>query len=208
MATSGNTPIRFASEPFTDDLVAEMFPLLLEHWREIAVYQDIPLEPDIAAYRANAEAGILRVFTARADLGEPADVIPLLVGYALFFVRPNPHYASSIQAAQDILFLHPSVRGGTGYRFIAWCDDQLRAEGVQAVYHHVKAAHDFGILLERQGYEMVDKIYAKRLDQPTVRDIVDRFRRLRPEAVDVGLGLAQLALARANENAYDGEDGG
>lgn len=89
-----------------------------------------------------------------------------LVGYALYFVRANPHYKSSVQAVQDVIYLDPSVRGGTGYKFIAWCDAQLASEGVQAVYHHVKAKHDFGKLLERQGYELVDYIYAKRLDTP------------------------------------------
>lgn len=115
-----------------------------------------------------------------AAAGVPADEVTLswLVGYALFFVRSNPHYKSSVQAVQDVIYLAPGVRGGTGYKFIAWCDAQLAAEGVQAVYQHVKAAHDFGRLLERQGYELVDFIYAKRLDRPAGQPID------RPSAVE------------------------
>ena len=56
---------------------------------------------------------------------------------------------------------------GAGERFIRYCDEQLRAQGVQAVYHHVKAKQSFGPTLTRQGYELVDLIYAKRLDRPS-----------------------------------------
>lgn len=151
--------ITFAREALTPELWHEAMPLLVAHYQEIAAFQDIALEPDVSVYAAGESAGIIRCFTARDDSG-------LLVGYALFFVKPNPHYKSSVQAVQDVIYLDPSVRGGTGYKFIAWCDAQLADEGVQAVYHHVKAAHDFGRLLERQGYDLVDLIYAKRLDHP------------------------------------------
>jgi hypothetical protein len=172
--------IHFAREPLTDALWAEAMPLLQAHKDEIAHYPDLKLEPDIALYQANDAAGVLRCFTARMagvfsvtparklNDGESFEwcesVANPLVGYALYFVRANPHYKSSVQAVQDVIYLDPSVRGGTGYKFIAWCDAQLASEGVQAVYHHVKAAHDFGKLLQRQGYELVDLIYAKRLD--------------------------------------------
>lgn len=178
----------FTREPFTDALFAELEPLLIEHWREIAHYQDIPLAPDVGVYHAAEASGVLRVFTVRypglkwrpfldpdqrsaaqihaeTNAMRKAGIAPdSLAGYAIFFVRPNPHYSGSVQAVQDVVFLNPSIRGGNGYRFIAWCDEQLRAEGVQAVYHHVKVSHDFGPMLQRQGYELVDLIYAKRLD--------------------------------------------
>jgi N-acetylglutamate synthase-like GNAT family acetyltransferase len=62
--------------------------------------------------------------------------------------------------------VHPEYRStGAGPDLIRYCDEQLRADGCQAVYHHVKAAHNFGPLLKRMGYELVDLIYAKRLDK-------------------------------------------
>lgn len=152
--------VAFAREPLRDRLWDEALPLLVAHWREIAHYQDIPLDPDQAIYQSAADAGILRCYTVRRDASDRGE----LMGYAIFFVRPNPHYCSSLQAVQDVLYISPSARGTTGYRFIRWCDEQLRAEGVQAVYHHVKAAHNFGRMLERLGYECVDLIYARRLD--------------------------------------------
>ena len=145
--------MKFARESIAD-VWGEVQALLNEHWREIAHYQDIPLQPDEVFYLGNPA---LRCFTAREDC---------LVGYACFVVAPNKHYMGSLQAMQDVLFISPGHRKGlTGYRFIRWCDEQLKAEGVQVVYHHTKTAHDFGALLTRQGYEEVDRIYAKRLDK-------------------------------------------
>ena len=200
------TRLSFACEPLTPELLGEMLPLLDAHWREVGHFQDIPLEVDEEAYLNAQASGALRCFTARSGMtvyGEPcqvlergpdsaivlvdgyrcSNVVPAaelrgngLVGYAVFFVRGNPHYKSSRQAVQDVLFLHKSARGN-GARFVAWCDHRLVEEGTEVVYHHVKAAHDFGVMLERQGYELVDKVYAKRLtaprDRPTVREALD-----------------------------------
>ncbi len=184
MTTAVATKVAFAAEPLSADLWAEAMPLLVAHWAEVAHFKDIPLEPDLAVYRQADVNGAVRVFTARKP---PADATRCqqtdtpglcwnckpgpckkygsrLVGYALFFVRANPHYASSVQAVQDVLYIAPECRGITSYRFIRWCDEQLKAAGVEAVYQHSKAAHDFGGLLEHQGYERVDIIYAKRLN--------------------------------------------
>lgn len=140
------------------DLWDEMRPLLELHWREVAHYQDIELEPDVDAYADVEAAGQMRLFTAR-DRGR-------LVGYAAFFVRPSHHYASSLQALQDVLYLHPDYRRGrAGATLIRVAETRLRAEGVQVVYHHAKRISQVGELLERLGYELVDEIYAKRLDK-------------------------------------------
>lgn len=136
-----------------EQVIGEIKPLLEKHWREIAHYQDIPLDPDYAAYGRADAVGSLRIFTVR-DEG-------LLVGYAVFFIG-NLHYQSTKIATQDILFVLPEHRGLTGARLILYCDEQLQAEGAQAVYHHVKKAHDFGPLLKRMGYEAVDVVYGRR----------------------------------------------
>jgi hypothetical protein len=151
--------LTLAREVFTSQLLAEMLPLLERHWEEVAHYPDIRLEVDASAYHAAESAGALRIYTVRdADDRQ-------LIGYAAFFVRPSPHYRSSLQAAQDVIYVSPIARGSTGARLIRFADDELSSEGVQAVYHHVKLAHNWGKLLERAGYEAVDIIYAKRLDR-------------------------------------------
>jgi GNAT superfamily N-acetyltransferase len=140
-----------------DQVLGEIEPLLQMHFAEIAHYQDIPLDPDMGIYRAIEKDGGLRIFTARSE--------GVLVGYAIFFVRHALHYRGSRQGVQDILFVAPDKRGSTiGPRLISYCDNALRDEGVQVVYHHVKAAHDFSSLLKRLGYQLVDHIYARRLD--------------------------------------------
>lgn len=141
-----------------DDALSEVIPLTVLHYEEIAHYLDIPLKPDWDIYRNIEGLGNLRVFTARDEATQE------LIGYAFFYVKHNIHYSTSLQASQDILFIHPDKRG-FGSKFIAWCDDQLKLEGVQAVYHHVKKKHNFGPLLEKLGYELVDLIYARRLDK-------------------------------------------
>ncbi len=136
--------------------ITEALPLLEKHWREIAHYQDIILEPDLEQYERLEQLGFLKVFTAR-------DSDNTLIGYAVYFIKRNIHYKSSLQAVQDVIYIDKDKRG-MGFKFIKWCDQQLKELGVQAVYHHVKKQHNFGPALERQGYELVDLIYGKRLD--------------------------------------------
>jgi hypothetical protein len=135
---------------------SDLMPLLEEHYREIAHYQDIELDVDLEGYIRVENAGMLRLFTCRRQKE--------LVGYAAFFVKPNLHYQKSLQAVQDVVFISKEHRG-FGRDFIRWCDEQLKLEGVQVVYHHVKSKHNWGRMLEGMGYELVDLIYAKRLDE-------------------------------------------
>lgn len=136
----------------------EIQPLLERHAAEIAHYKDIPLSPDKDIYFEMDRQGSIRVYTARkVGVGQ-------LVGYAIFFVRRALHYTGSVLAQQDVLFIDHGHRG-FGSKFIAWCDDELRRESVQVVSHHLKAAHNWSKILSRQGYELQDLIYTKRLDR-------------------------------------------
>lgn len=132
----------------------EIKPLIEKHWGEVAHFRDIPLDPDWTKYRALDSMGFLAVFTAREE-GK-------LIGYSIFLVGHHPHFKTSIQANQDILFISPEKRG-FGSHFISWCDQNLKNDGVKVVNIHVNKDHDFGPMLERLGYENVDKIYSRRL---------------------------------------------
>jgi GNAT superfamily N-acetyltransferase len=136
-----------------------MAPLWREHWAEIAHYDDILLAPDHAAYERCEDAGALRVWVVRQ--GEA------IVGYAIFFVRPHLHYAGTLYAHQDVLYVAPEHRArGLGPRLVRHCDQALAAEGVVVVAHHVKSKHPaLQRVLERQGYEVQDVILTKRLDR-------------------------------------------
>ena len=138
------------------DIKEEIQPLLKLHYDEIAHYKDIPLNPDFETYMKLELAGMLRLFTVRTTDEEN------LIGYNVFFIKENLHYKDSIQAVQDVVFIKKEYRG-RGKEFIMWCDERLKSDGVNVVYHHVKAAHNFGPMLEKQGYELMDLIYAKKL---------------------------------------------
>jgi hypothetical protein len=149
--------IRFQTEKISDTW-QEAIPLQVAHWDEVAHYKDIKLNPDFPSYLELERAGIVRCFTARED-GK-------LIGYVIFFVRPNLHYCQSIQALQDVLFLSPEKRlGRTGVEMIIRPEKPLASQGVQVVYHHVKAGSNMGRLLPRLGYELIDEVYGKRLDR-------------------------------------------
>lgn len=146
--------IRFARESVAM-VLEEIKPLLHAHWREIAQYPDIPLDPDYDQYAYAEAAGQLRIYTARAER---------LVGYGIYLVAPAWHYRQSLQARQDILFLLPEYRQGrAGLKLIEYADAQLEAEGVQVIYQQLKAWLDFGPLLQRRGYELTGSIYARRV---------------------------------------------
>jgi hypothetical protein len=147
----------FEHGQLSEVLIAELMPLLKDHWVEVARDADIPLDPDWPVYQKMEEAGAFKIFTARNELGQ-------LIGYNAFFVHHNLHYKSSKQAVQDVIFIDKKSRG-FGRSFIDWCDAELRDIGVQKVYHHVKAKHNFGPMLETLGYELADLIYARRLDE-------------------------------------------
>jgi len=141
------------------DLWDTIMPLLQEHKEEIAHYQDILLNPDQPAYEQAEDRGLLRCYVARLN-GE-------LVGYAIFFVKRNMHYRDSLQAVQDVLFVtKPHRHGRVGLKLIQYSEDQLKTEGVQVCYHHVKVSTpDTVALFHKLGYEDIDLIVGKRLDR-------------------------------------------
>ncbi len=129
----------------------------MAHKEEIALYDDFDFNPDWAAYRFLATAGMLKVFTARQE--------GVLIGYAAYAIHQNLHYRDRKHAVQDVLYLDPDYRGKMmGVRLIKYADDVLMHDGVHLVSHHVKVKNDFGPLLERIGYHLVEKIYERRLD--------------------------------------------
>lgn len=141
-------------------VLSEITPLLEKHWDEIAHFRDIPLNPDYETYFKMDDAGLLRVFTARDEATKE------LIGYAIFFIKHNLHYKDSLQALQDVLFVDPTRRGSFSPRFVLWCDRQLKAEGVQVVFQHVKCATWNTIeFFQKLGYEKIDLILGKRLDK-------------------------------------------
>lgn len=161
--------VAYAAERLSESLWTELMPLLQAHWHEVAHYDDIPLDPDRERYEQMDAMGTLKVYTARTEAPSPDR--GRLIGYLACFVARSLHYKSSIFATQDVLFVHPDHRGSrTGVGLIAFAHSQLRGEGVQLIFQHVKARGDLNVgpMLERWlGYQKIDEVYGKRLDHAT-----------------------------------------
>lgn len=140
------------------DVIGEIRPLLELHYEEIASFKEaIPLDPDYARYEQMDAAGRLFIIAARRD--------GVLVGYSIFFVGPHLHYNSTVFAANDIVFLHPSERqGGLGVRLFKESERLVRERGARMISWHIKPINDFSPLLERLGYVHHEIIMAKLLE--------------------------------------------
>ncbi len=156
--TPASKAVEFAVEKFSDTVV-EASELLRLHYAEIAPYQDLfKLNPDIATYMKLQATGILYIVTARSA-GK-------LVGYVSLIVKEHVHYKDVLMATDDIHFLHPDWRkGGTGLRMLKFAEQKMREMGVKVMALRTKVASNHGVLFERLGYEPMDVVYLKRLDQ-------------------------------------------
>jgi len=132
----------------------EAEPLLKQHWEEIALNKDIiKLNPDWRAYAELDRVNALRVFTARKD-GK-------LVGYFVVIVSKALHYADHLFANNDIIFLtKPARKGLTGVKLIKFAIDSLAAEGITKLHINTKAHQPFDAILERLGFEEIERVYS------------------------------------------------
>ena len=144
--------MEYAHESFTN-VKDEAKPLLQEHWEEIALNkEDIKLEPDWQRYATLADQGVLRIYTARED-GE-------LKGYFVVMVMPSLHYSSHLFAMNDILFLKKECRKGTtGIKLIKHAVQDLKSIGTKLVHINEKKKQDFGLILDRLGFEHIENVW-------------------------------------------------
>ena len=146
--------IQFHAERISPDLIEEVLPLADIHFTEVDPFPELEANYTPNFYLLNNEH--FRVYTARER--------ERLVGYAFFVVQKHPHYDNSLQAQQDLLFLLPEARWGlTGLSFMKFCDEELKKEGVQVIYHYSSHHRDIGPLLQRIGYEPIQTIYGKKV---------------------------------------------
>jgi len=133
----------------------EIADLCVEHYEEIANHKDtIPLDPDWERYRQMEDAGMLSLVTAREE-GK-------LVGYSIFFIAPHMHYKSTLAASNDVVFLKSTHReGSTGIRLIKEAERVLQELGVHKVVWHVKPKKNFGVVLQRLGYQEEEQIWGR-----------------------------------------------
>ena len=144
----------FAEERFKD-YIEEMKPILQNHWEEIALHKDkIKLCPDYKRYAALDAMGALHTVTARLE-GK-------LVGYFTSFVSTHLHYSDHLFASNDILFIDPSLRGGSvAKEMVEFAEEKLKLLGVDVISIHMKTHAPFDKLCESLDYKNVERLYSK-----------------------------------------------
>lgn len=151
-----SSALDYAAESIVD-IWDEIQPLWVSHWEEIAMYKDVPLDPDKDGYVALQHSGKLKCFTLRLD-GK-------LVGYFFAIVSAHLHYKSTLFAMEDIVYLKPELRGmGFGRSLLSFGEEELAKIGVKVIVHHAKVAHpQLSQVLATMGYEQMDGIWTKRI---------------------------------------------
>ena len=164
--------LRFVREPFARAWPL-IRPLVAQHGAEVAEPDEDPPVIDVPVYTAACERGMLVTCSAyhRAAPDGAGDIADgtaegpeFLVGYAVFWLNKMPQHVGQNGAWQDAVYLMPEVRrGSNGSRFLAYCERELVALGVQWIHHSVRPGRDFSPVLRRLGYRPVETLFAKRV---------------------------------------------
>lgn len=154
--------ITYQLESFTQRL-AELKPLLDEHWRELALDQEkVPLDVcwDIYEQR-DALDGILFVTVREAGR---------LMGYFIGFIAPGLHYRTCLTLQMDVFWLHPDLRDEDSIAQVEAAmisedlfkevQRQARARGVQRIFVGSKLHKDASQVFERLGYTEVERYFS------------------------------------------------
>lgn len=146
--------VEYKIESVTDCL-EEIKPLLEDHYKEVAMYQDkILLNPDYEQYIELDAAGMVHLVTAR-DEGT-------LIGYFISFILPHMHYQDHKYAVNDILFIEESYRKAeVGLKLFQFVEEALKEEGVSVIIIHMKTAIPFDSLCLGLGYDYAERNYSK-----------------------------------------------
>lgn len=135
-------------------IISEIAPLLALNHKEIATYQDIPLEPNYEFYARAAAMGLIRIYSARSA-GE-------LIGYAVVIVQERHAHYRHPWATSNLIWIHPDFRrSGAGRGLIGFLQSDLVGFVLQiatSVDHPQLAA-----LLESEGFAPVETVHSIRL---------------------------------------------
>ncbi len=141
----------------------ELQPLLEEHYKELALFQDkVPLAVNWPHYYALTAAGQLLLVTARSSEGK-------LLGYYIATVSPCPHYFTTPRATHDVMRVMPEARGtGVGLKLMLHVEQELRTAGTKIWYHGRKAITPTSVamdkLVAKLGFQPADLYFGKFLD--------------------------------------------
>lgn len=146
--------IDIAEEPLHRCL-PEAEALLRSHWDEVCHDKAfLTLNPNYEVYRKLEDAGATALATVRVD--------DRLVGYLLFILDHHLHYKHIKTAIEDLHYLHPDYRSGSGwagFRLLKFGVDMVKARGATFITLRTKVRDNHGALFERMGFRATDVVY-------------------------------------------------
>lgn len=138
-----------------NDIREELEPLLVEHYHEVAMYQDkIDLNPDWKGYELLSMANALHVYTARANQE--------LIAYTVNIVQPNMHYKDHVYAVNDVIYVDPQYRHTeVAETLIQNSEELLKELGVSVMTFHMKTFKTFEALMDHLDFDKAEYLYMK-----------------------------------------------
>ncbi len=138
------------------DVEPELKAIYPEHYAELAVSTNFPLDPDYERYARLYQSGILKLITCRKDKE--------LIGYVIMVVGAALHYKTCIVAHEDIYYLKKEHRKGrTGIKLFNFVESEMKKLGVDRVVMGTKVYSDNSKLFEYLGYRFYEKLYTKEI---------------------------------------------
>lgn len=146
--------VMFQKEFLTRPLIAEMGKHIFSHQKDVG--EDETMDVDWLAYRTLQMSDAFYFYTARIN-GE-------LIGYLGYIVAFNLHYKGNKDAICDLIYVNPNHRGKMcAIKLMKFAETELSDLGVNNIGQSVKEIHDFSPMLIRQGYELEERYYTKRI---------------------------------------------
>lgn len=143
------------------DIEPELIKLYPEHYEELGVSKDFPLDPDYLRYDKLANAGILYCYTCREDAE--------LIGYIIFVIQTALHYKTCMVAHEDIYYLRKDKRKGRlGIKMFQFAEEELSKMNVNRVVYGTKTYSDNSKLFEYLGYTLFEKLYTKTINKTPI----------------------------------------
>ena len=145
----------YQQENFTPEVIDELKQIIELHYNEVGPYQfDFIVDWD--KYLVMEDAGVVRLFTVRDDTELK------LVGYGIYIISTHTHFATTVFAMQDALYLLPEYRGnGAGTSFVLACEAFM--DDIDAVTQAVTPELDISETFKQAGYVPLENLYVKKL---------------------------------------------
>lgn len=140
------------------DILDELHPLLLEHYRAVSIIKEVPFDPDYARYGQLQATNGYAFMTCRKDAR--------LVGCIGYFTYYHIKHRGYFVAREDMYYLRPLHRQGrTGIDLFVRMEELLKSKGVRRVITTTKVSQDHTKILEYLGYQHHQKDFTKLLDK-------------------------------------------